>query len=82
MADEGLDQPQFDGPFDRRSATVDIEFAVNTFGVSSQGAQGDDQFIRDFRPGQFRFEQTENFQLALAERFDEALWGGECGRER
>jgi hypothetical protein len=67
----GLDQIQFDCPFDGRPASLDVEFTVDALGMSADGAQGDREFAGDLRTGQLSFEQAENFQLTLAERLNE-----------
>ena len=67
----GLDQIQFDCPFDGRPASLDVEFAVDTLGMSADGAQGDGEFAGDLRTGKLGLEQAENFQLTLAERLDQ-----------
>lgn len=66
-----LDQTEFDSPFDRRPATVDVEFAVDTFGMRADGTQSDHKLLGDLRPGQFGFEQPEQFKLTLTERFSQ-----------
>ena len=77
----GLDQIQFDCPLDSRPASLDVEFAVDTLGMSADGAQGDREFAGDLWTGKLGLEQAENFQLTLAERIDERLRNGRS-RER
>lgn len=62
----GLYQAKLDCPFDRRPAAVDVEFAVDALGMRAHRAQSDHELTGNLRPGQLRFEQTENFKLALA----------------
>lgn len=67
----GLDQTEFNRPSDSPPAAIDIEFAVNTLGVSPHSAQGDDKLLSDLGTRQFGFEQAQDVQFTLAERLDQ-----------
>jgi hypothetical protein len=66
-----LNQTQLGCPFDRRSAIIDIEFAVDTLGIGANRAQADHEFTRDLRPRKLGLQQAEHVKLTLAERLDE-----------
>ena len=69
----GLDQIQFNCPFDSRPAIIDVEFTVDALGMGADRAQGDHEFTGDLRTRKLGFEQAENFQLTLAERLDRGV---------
>jgi hypothetical protein len=66
-----LDQIQLSCPFDGRPTIIDVEFAVYALGMCADRAQGDHEFTSDLGPRKIGFEQSENFQLTLAERLNE-----------
>ena len=69
----GLDQIQLFCPFDSCPAIIDVEFAVDALGMCADCAQADHEFTGDLGTGKLGLEQSENFQLTLAERLDEGL---------
>jgi hypothetical protein len=69
----GLHQAQIYCSFDGCPAVINIEFTKDTLGVCADCTQGDHEFMGDLRPRKLTFEQSENFKLALAQRFNEGL---------
>ena len=64
----GFDQTEFNRPFHSRPTAINVEFVVNTFSVSPNCAQSNDEFLRDLGTRQLGFEQAEDIQLTLTER--------------
>ena len=54
-------------------AVVDVEFGVDAFEVLFDGADGDDEFLRDLFVRHALCEKVENFDFAGAEGFGEGL---------
>ncbi len=61
-------QTELFGPANGLQAILDAQFLVNVLGMEPDSVQRDDQRLRNLRPAQFRFEQTQDFQLAAAQR--------------
>src|SRR5687768_11829131 len=68
-----LYQIQLCCPFDGRTATIDIELAVDALGMRAESAQGDHQFTGDLWPRKLGLEQSEHLKLTVAQRLDEGL---------
>ena len=64
-------QAKFKRPFDSPPAAIDIEFAVNALGMGTNRTQSDDKFLSDLGARQLGFEQAEDVQFTLTERFDQ-----------
>ena len=69
-----LDQAQLNGPFDRRPAAIDVEFAVDALGMGAHRAQSDHEFTGYLGARKLSLEQPEHFELTLAEWFNLRLW--------